>query len=98
MSKKEIKNIMHLTDKQLQALSEGESIGDLKFVDRNLERSANGFDIDLIIFKKGDSYYKYLVIQYLDQRSFTKPFEVFKETKEYTRTTYCNWVDDPEGE
>lgn len=94
MEKEAVINVMELPDDVLKTLYAGESVGEFEFCNTSIERHANGFQTDLVIFKKGDLYFKFLAINYLDEeQTFTKPFQVFKSEEKVTRTYYSNWVD-----
>lgn len=98
MQKKQIKEMLPLTTEQLDSLRYEKTEDGLTFVEKILERHANGFYTDRIIFKKEDAFYQFLAVGYLDdQVTYTVPYRVFQEKVDYTRTVYGNWVDGEEA-
>lgn len=94
-------NVLDISEKTLTALTHGKNATDsehgrLKFVSRDLSNHASGFHSDVVVFKKGDKYFQFLATGYLDEAywSYTKPYEVFKETRTHIRTTYTSWLKD----
>lgn len=94
-------NVLDISEKSLTALNHGRIVkdsehGKLEFVSRDISNHASGFHSDLVVFKQDDKYFQFLATSYLDDAywSYTKPYEVFKEVKTHTRTTYTSWLKD----
>lgn len=95
-------NVLEISEHTLTSLVHGKNVKDsehgrLEFVSRDLSNHASGFNSDVVVFKKGDKYFQFLATGYLDEAywTYTKPYEVFKEVKTHTRTTYTSWLKEP---
>ena len=101
---KEHINVLHLDTDDLEHLSiSEEGIFDnqgnfLKQEMRTICFHGNGFFADMVVFSKGEvngekQYFKFLVIDYLKKmKTYTVPYEVFKNEETRTYTTYSNFV------
>lgn len=98
MPKQRIQNILELSQNDLQRLYTGDIVYGLYVCEREIHHQAHGFSTERIVVKKRGAFFKFLAIAYLDEVTFTKPFQVFKTEEHVTRTHYSNWVDAPEDD
>lgn len=93
MQKEQLKVLKPMKHEHLYLLHDEKSTMGYEFVEKRLERMANGFTSNLVVFKEGKSYFKFLAISYLDDEIvFTVPYQVFPEKEIITRMMYSNWV------
>lgn len=98
MDKKQIRNILDISQDHLQTLYNGDTVYGVRVCEREIHHRAHGFSTERIVFKKKGAFFKFLAIEYLNEVTFTKPFQVFKTEEKVTRTHYSNWVDAPDEE
>lgn len=92
--KEQVKELLNLTVSELDELSTRSSINGIEFIDRTIYKHFEGYNIDEVIIKIEDKYYKFLVITYLDDCvTYTIPYRVIKKTINVEVTKYTTWIE-----
>lgn len=92
MDTEQILIFLEVSNEDLSELSNGRSIKNYQFVEKQIFSHSNGIFANTVIFSVDGEYYKFLEVSY-GEVTYTKPYKVFLTETTYTSKTYSNWVD-----